>query len=64
METTAAYPRYVYLMRHAEKVSNVTGEKTPNTSITKNGQRQALYAGKYIAKQIKALPVYNPEKKI
>jgi len=64
METPTNYPRYVYMMRHAEKVSNVTGEKTPNTSITQNGQKQALYAGKYISKQMKALQVYNPEKKV
>ena len=64
MEDLGEFPKYVFIMRHAEKVSNVTGEKTPNTSITKNGEEQALTAGKFIAKQIKKIKEYNPEKKV
>jgi broad specificity phosphatase PhoE len=64
MQATANYPRYTYMMRHAEKVSNVTGEKTPNTAITPNGQKQALAAGKFISKQIKQSGVYNAGDKV
>jgi broad specificity phosphatase PhoE len=64
MQATANYPRFTYMMRHAEKVSNVTGEKTPNTSITANGQKQALAAGKFMAKQIKQSGVYNAGDKV
>lgn len=55
METESNYPRYVFTCRHAEKVSNITGIKTPNTHITQNGENQASECGLHISKEISKL---------
>lgn len=64
MENQPLFPRYLFVMRHAEKVSNVTGEKTANTLITQNGINQAVAAGNFIAKEILNLDLQKKDKKV
>jgi len=55
MENDNNFPRYLFMLRHAEKVSNITGEKTPNTDITYNGECQASECGMQLSKEISKL---------
>ena len=55
MENENNFPRYLFMLRHAEKVSNITGEKIPNTYITNNGECQANECGMQLSKEISKL---------
>ena len=61
MDSEGNYPRYLFILRHAEKVSNITGEKTPNTSITQNGENQASECGQCIYNEISKIALKHQE---
>ena len=58
------FPKHVFLMRHGEKMSNVTGIKESNTEITYNGENQAFECGNYLASVIQALKSYNKQSQL